>query len=604
MIRNNAKDTNWIIERNCAKNHDHQRSNKYRPLPTLCTFLCIMLPAFGSCIFIRYYVLLLIASCAATVGAFPNQGKWDFVMSKNLQVISIPKSLFAESRIYVQIVCDSLQPNSEITISWWLSQLPCWAFYPSYFENSMPGQPNDSSQITFGPQLEVCSDGGHIPLHEVRVAEPKTANRLPVREGVHQLRKRDPQDNQDLIGVNEAGSIITRRFQDHPGLPTNDPVFQITKDGIYLFTLQINSSTDFNATVHIEIRGTYGFLSAADYPLLPFYGFMCIIYVFFGVIWLAVSFAQWRDLLRIQFWIGGVILLGMLEKAMFYAEYQSINSTGTSVQGAVLLAEWVSCGKRTLARMLVIIVSLGFGIVKPRLGPMLHRVVGIGTLYFVLACVESYMRTMHTTDDGSNQFVASIPLAILDSAICWWIFTSLVNTTRTLRLRRNTVKLTLYRHFTNTLIFAVIASVIFMLVSVKTHQIHRCLTDWKDLWQDDAYWHVLFSSLLLVIMILWRPTNNNQRYAFTPLLDHPEDEEDSNDEEDQFVSDVYGVKMRGNRSNSPKSYSNKPGTTTNEEDDLRWVEENIPTAIADAALPILDSDEEIINTRFEVSKMQ
>jgi hypothetical protein len=69
-------------------------------------------------------------------------------------------------------------------------------------------------------------------------------------------------------------------------------------------------------------------------------------------------------LLRIQFWIGGVILLGMLEKAMFYGEYQSINSSGQSVQGMVLLAEWVSCAKRTLARMLVIIVSLGFGIVK------------------------------------------------------------------------------------------------------------------------------------------------------------------------------------------------------------------------------------------------
>jgi hypothetical protein len=51
-------------------------------------------------------------------------------------------------------------------------------------------------------------------------------------------------------------------------------------------------------------------------------------------------------------------------QATFYAEYQSINSTGISVKGAMLLAELVSCGKRTLARMLVIIVSLGFGIVK------------------------------------------------------------------------------------------------------------------------------------------------------------------------------------------------------------------------------------------------
>jgi hypothetical protein len=41
---------------------------------------------------------------------------------------------------------------------------------------------------------------------------------------------------------------------------------------------------------------------------------MCLVYVILGLAWLIVSFCQWRDLLRIQFWIGGVILLGMLEK--------------------------------------------------------------------------------------------------------------------------------------------------------------------------------------------------------------------------------------------------------------------------------------------------
>lgn len=161
---------------------------------------------------------------------------------------------------------------------------------------------------------------------------------------------------------------------------------------------------------------------------------------------------------------------------------------------------------------------------RPRLGPIFSRVVSVGSLYFVLACYESYTRI--TSDE--MYLISSIPLAILDSAICWWIFTSLVQTTRTLRLRRNTVKLALYRNFTNTLIFAVIASVLFMLYSIKAHRLAECITDWKNLWLDDAFWHILFSVLLLVIMVLWRPTNNNQRYAFTPLLDAPEDEDDGN----------------------------------------------------------------------------
>ena len=60
------------------------------------------------------------------------------------------------------------------------------------------------------------------------------------------------------------------------------------------------------------------------------------------------------------------------------------------------------------------------------------------------------------SDPGRQQLIASVPLAVLDASICWWIFMSLVQTTRTLRIRRNLVKLSLYRHFTNTLIFAVL----------------------------------------------------------------------------------------------------------------------------------------------------
>lgn len=37
---------------------------------------------------------------------------------------------------------------------------------------------------------------------------------------------------------------------------------------------------------------------------------MCGLYVIYAIAWLAMSALQWRDLLRIQFWIGAVILLG------------------------------------------------------------------------------------------------------------------------------------------------------------------------------------------------------------------------------------------------------------------------------------------------------
>lgn len=45
---------------------------------------------------------------------------------------------------------------------------------------------------------------------------------------------------------------------------------------------------------------------------------------------------------------------------------------------------------------------------RPRLGVVLHRVVGIGLLYFVLASIEGCMRALKpkVPDDGSSKRVS------------------------------------------------------------------------------------------------------------------------------------------------------------------------------------------------------
>ncbi|KAH8412383.1 hypothetical protein KR009_001618 [Drosophila setifemur] len=548
---------------------------------------------------------LALLTVAAQTTAKSDPGKVEISVFADMPNIREQRPLLAQTMIFVQIKGCSSKVETNLTVTFRMTMHQC------IFDDRQVGH------IYFALFLANTKPNPLTPLQlQMLVENPAGQQNATSVNNVVQVTKTYPCNGLIVLVPDKpekiAGAALATqepkhpmKENKHPLSPTTNPIVGVSDDGIYEIEVLISpgqSSQQFSAVVHIEFLGPHGYISAIDWPLLPFYLIMCIAYVIFGIIWLFVSFSQWRDLLRIQFWIGGVILLGMLEKAFFYAEYQSLNTFGVAVQHAELAAEFVSCAKRTLARMLVIIMSLGFGIVKPRLGPMLHRVVGVGTLYFVLACVESYLRITNVKSDRSELLVASIPLAVLDTGICWWIFTSLVQTTRTLRLRRNMVKLSLYRHFTNTLIFAVIASVIFMLFALRLRRTENCTPGWRDIWVDTGFWHILFSVLLLVIMILWRPTNNNQRYAFTPLLDNPEDE-DEEDEEDQFVADAYGVKMRG-QNGTPKSSNAGRNTTTTEEDDLRWVEENIPSSMADPALPILDSDEEIINTKFEVSKMQ
>uniref|UniRef100_A0A672PX78 Transmembrane protein 87B n=1 Tax=Sinocyclocheilus grahami TaxID=75366 RepID=A0A672PX78_SINGR len=287
-------------------------------------------------------------------------------------------------------------------------------------------------------------------------------------------------------------------------LLAKDHVISTTwRDGPYLLVVHINSSKQ------------------------DFYMVMCMVYILYALLWFVWASCYWKDLLRIQFWIAGVIFLGMIEKAVFCAEYQNTNNVGSASQGLLIFAELISALKRTLARLLVIIVSLGYGIVKPRLGTVMHRVVGLGVLYFAFAAIEGVLR-ITGAKDSDLALLANIPLA-LDSLTISHIFVSLAQTIKTLKLRRNPGKLSLYRHFTNTLIFAVLASIIFMVWTTKKFRLADCQADWMELWVDDAFWRFLFSIILLVIMFLWRPSVNNQR----------------------------------------------------QDEDLKWVEENIPTSLSD-----------------------
>ena len=72
-------------------------------------------------------------------------------------------------------------------------------------------------------------------------------------------------------------------------------------------------------------------------------------------------------------------------------------------------------GKYSLVVMTLLNVSVGFGIVKPRLGPTLHRVVGVGGLYFVLSVTEAYLRvTKPKNDVSTGMMLAGVPLAVID----------------------------------------------------------------------------------------------------------------------------------------------------------------------------------------------
>ncbi|XP_030076044.1 transmembrane protein 87A isoform X2 [Microcaecilia unicolor] len=585
---------------------------------------------------VRNYVRIVAMVLLVPAGRVLSEpGKWRFTASNSKNIIPFHKTMFNETIISLKVQHANCSSSVNLTVKWLLRSSRC--------HNEVDLDVTTTEKYLQYAASQVMEGGsGKYILHQyepfpcaeldknhwlaVKVLERPTSL-IPQDTGKLNPKEKIPEGGSNVLEatadkkevVKRSPLEVSKSTEEKPkpenvqgGDPKEKPpepqktlqefaVAQTWEDAPYMFILEItggNAKESWELSIELEMKHPwYLFTSASEWPLMMFYMVMCIIYVLYGTLWLVLLACYWRDILRIQFWIGGVVLLGMLEKAVYYAEFQSIQNEGVSVQGAMIFAEVLSAVKRTLARVLVIIASVGYGIVKPRLGALLNRVIGVGMLYMLFCIIEGELR-VKSEQSSSALLVCEIALAFVESCIVWWIFISLVQTMKLLRMRRNLVKLSLYRHFTNTLIFAVIASVIFVFWSTMTFRFSSCKTDWRELWIADAFWRFLFSVILLVIMFLWRPSANNQRYAFVPLVDEGSEEDEEKDE--QTVNEAYGMKMRG-----AKNEANGILKGSRVDEDLKWVEENIPSSMADVVLPpLLDSDEEIVTTKFEMSKME
>lgn len=69
---------------------------------------------------------------------------------------------------------------------------------------------------------------------------------------------------------------------------------------------------------------------------------MCIVYILYALLWFIWAACYWKDLLRIQFWIAGVIFLGMVEKAVFCAEYENTNTVGSACEWQPIITKMFS----------------------------------------------------------------------------------------------------------------------------------------------------------------------------------------------------------------------------------------------------------------------
>ncbi|KAL4930822.1 putative integral membrane protein (Ptm1) [Aspergillus undulatus] len=305
--------------------------------------------------------------------------------------------------------------------------------------------------------------------------------------------------------------------------------YPIKKTGYYCVSTYGYSGQDYKAVV--EFRNAYGQLPAAQIPKLPFYGGLTIVYAVIGAYWAFLYFQNRFDILPVQNYITAILVFLILEQLMTWGFYDYQNRHGLNVgaKALMVIVAVLNAIRTSFSFFLLLIVCMGYGVVKPSLGKTMIYVRILGITHFVFAVIYA-IASLSITPEAAGILILLIelPLAATLTAFYVWTLSSLNATMKDLIDRKQKTKAMMYKRLWYCLLGSIIVLFGFIFINALAFA-SRTEADflpdhWKSRWFVlDGWLSIVYLADLAFIAYLWRPTANNRRFAMSDELAQDDD---------------------------------------------------------------------------------
>lgn len=359
----------------------------------------------------------------------------------------------------------------------------------------------------------------------------------PTAEGTHENELKETicdQNNVDLklCTADQIGSfLLTSNATDvslNPIVSTavhlNDPdaiKYTVRKTGFYCVSTYAYSDEPYTAVV--TFRNSYGELPAAQIAKLPFYGALTIVYAVVGVFWAFLYVQNRHDILPVQNYITAIVVFLIVEQLMTWGFYnfQNIHGLNAGAKALMIIVAVLNAGRNAFSFFLLLIVCMGYGVVKPSLGRTMIYVRILAIAHFVFAVIYS-VASLSITPDSAGPLVLLIvlPLAGTLTAFYVWTLNSLNATMKDLIDRKQKTKALMYKKLWWCILTSII--VIFGFFFINSFAFAgRSDADfvpqhWKARWFVlDGWLNLVYLFDICFVAYLWRPTANNRRFAMS-----------------------------------------------------------------------------------------
>ncbi|KAI4243377.1 MAG: hypothetical protein L6R40_003549 [Gallowayella cf. fulva] len=300
------------------------------------------------------------------------------------------------------------------------------------------------------------------------------------------------------------------------------PKYDVQKTGYYC----VGSSPFSDGAQYkgkVEFRNAYGRLPAAQIAKLPFYAGITIAYAVIGIFWGFLYVQNRHDILPVQNYITAIIIFLIVEQLMTWGFYDYQNNHGSNALAKVLLiiVSILNAGRNSFSFFLLLIVCMGYGVVKPSLGKTMVYVRFLAIAHFVFGVIYA-VASLSITPDNAGPLVLFVilPLAGTLTAFYVWTLNSLNYTMKDLLERKQSVKAMMYKKLWWCILASIVVIFGFFFLNSFTFA-ERSAPDfvplhWKTRWFIlDGWLNLVYMVDIAYVAYLWRPTANNRRFAMS-----------------------------------------------------------------------------------------
>jgi hypothetical protein len=297
--------------------------------------------------------------------------------------------------------------------------------------------------------------------------------------------------------------------------------YPIKRTGYYCVGTWGNEIEEYSAVV--EFRNAFGELPAAQIVKLPFYAAFTLVYALLGIGWGILYYLNRDDILPVQNYITAIVVFLVVEMFMtwLFYDYQNRHGLNTGAKVLLVVVSILSAFRNSFSFFLLLIVCMGYGVVKLSLGKTMIYVRWLAITHFVFGVIYSIASLSVTPENaGPLVLLVVLPLAATLTAFYVWTLNSLNFTLRDLVQRKQTVKASMYKKLWWCILTSIIVIFAFFFVNSWTFAGQSdedfVPNHWSTRWFIlDGWLNLIYFADVAFVAYIWRPTANNRRFAMS-----------------------------------------------------------------------------------------